>query len=53
MTIGNYVEMMTTKQNQAAQNPAPYHKLREYGAEVFFVDEFTSVVFLQIAPTRS
>ena len=53
MTIGNYVEMMTTKQNQAAQNPAPYHKLSEYGAEVFLVDEYTSVVYLQVAPSRS
>jgi len=28
MTINNYVELMTTKQTNAASNPAPFHTFR-------------------------
>ena len=53
MTMANYVEIMTTKQNHAASNPEPYLKLMEYGAEVFLVDEYTSMVYMQVTPDAS
>ncbi len=48
ISFENYSDIMLSKPNSFVMEPKPFEILRERGAHVFFVDEYTTMTYLEL-----